>query len=222
MSIAWFVTFRHPSAHPGDEDRRAIAEALAALDGVREALLFTPSATHDPYLDDGPPPPLVIQTTFETIEALEHASCARLPALSDFAGRTSAAVSEQAMLVRRFPVPDAAAISARPCTYLVSYEGEAEDINLWLHYYIAHHPPIMARFPGIRRIEIYSRIDWCSTTGWRRENAMQRNKVVFDSPDALTAALNSPVRHEMRADFKQFPQFTGANTHYPMWTDRVV
>jgi hypothetical protein len=35
---------------------------------------------------------------------------------------------------------------------------------------------------------------------------------------ALTAALNSPVRHEMRADFKQFPPFSGANTHFPMLT----
>jgi hypothetical protein len=45
---------------------------------------------------------------------------------------------------------------------------------------------------------------------------MQRNKVVFDSPDALNAALASPVRHEMRADFKNFPPFSGANLHFPM------
>ena len=36
---------------------------------------------------------------------------------------------------------------------------------------------------------------------------MQRNKVAFDSADALTQALNSPVRHDMRADFKTFPRF---------------
>jgi len=45
---------------------------------------------------------------------------------------------------------------------------------------------------------------------------MQRNKVVFDSPDALNAALASPVRHAMRDDFKQFPPFTGENFHFPM------
>jgi hypothetical protein len=80
----------------------------------------------------------------------------------------------------------------------------------------------MARFPGIRGIEIYSRLDWCSPTGWQRETAMQRNKVVFDSPEALTEALNSPVRHEMRADFRQFPPFTGTNSHFPMWTRKIV
>jgi hypothetical protein len=47
---------------------------------------------------------------------------------------------------------------------------------------------------------------------------MQRNKVVFDSPEALTAALHSPVRHEMRADFNAFPPFSGPVRHYAMAT----
>ena len=42
------------------------------------------------------------------------------------------------------------------------------------------------------------------------------------SPEALTAALNSPVRHEMREDFKHFPPFTGPVTHFPMRTRRVA
>jgi hypothetical protein len=50
---------------------------------------------------------------------------------------------------------------------------------------------------------------------------MQRNKVVFDSPEALTAALNSPVRHEMRAAFARFPPFTGPISHFPMATMSV-
>jgi hypothetical protein len=108
-----------------------------------------------------------------------------------------------------------------PCTYLVAYEGTAQDLNGWLAYYIVSHPPIMARFPGIREIEIYTRIDWCSFLPWPRVDHMQRNKVVFDSPAALTAALNSPVRHEMRADFAKFPPFTGPNTHFPLATRTV-
>jgi len=40
----------------------------------------------------------------------------------------------------------------------------------------------------------------------------------LDSADALTQALNSPVRHELRACFKTFPPFTGAITHYAMAT----
>jgi len=125
------------------------------------------------------------------------------------------------MLTRVFPVPDPQFRTGRgtlPCTYLVAYEGAAQDLNLWLSHYIAHHPPIMARFPGIREIEIYTRLDWCGFLPGRRVDYMQRNKVVFDDAAALTAALNSPVRHEMRADFKNFPPFTGRNSHYPMAT----
>jgi hypothetical protein len=79
----------------------------------------------------------------------------------------------------------------------------------------------MAKFPNIRQIEICSRVDWTSALPYPRDNQMQRNKVVFDSQAALTAALNSPVRHEMRADFKEFPPFSGGNTHFPMLTLEV-
>jgi uncharacterized protein (TIGR02118 family) len=129
------------------------------------------------------------------------------------------------MLTRHFPVPDAVfrTPAGQPhCTYLVAYEGEAADTNVWLSYYIAHHPPIMARFPGIRAIEISTRLDWCGFLPYPRVEFLQRNKVVFDSAEALTAALNSPVRHEMRADFKNFPPFSGGNTHFPMLTRTVT
>jgi hypothetical protein len=225
MTVSWFATFRHPAATLGDADRNRLSGMLRNLSGVAEALIHTPARSHDPYLDDGPPPPLVVQLKFATIEAMEVALRGDISALALLETLRGAEISEQAMLTRVFPVPDAGDVMnevTERCTYLVAYEGEATDMNAWLSHYIAHHPPIMARFPGIRAIEIYSRIDWCSATGWQRDNAMQRNKVVFDSPDALTSALNSPVRHEMRADYAQFPPFTGRVTHFPLWTRRAV
>lgn len=42
---------------------------------------------------------------------------------------------------------------------------------------------------------------------------------MFDSPEAITRAMNSSVRHEMRADFEKFPPFEGSNIHHPMWAD---
>jgi uncharacterized protein (TIGR02118 family) len=165
---------------------------------------------------------LGLQLDFADIANLEAAVAptGHLQALASLI--SGAEVAQQAMLTRRFPVPDPTFPVPEPhCTYLVSYEGEAEDANVWLAYYIAHHPPIMARFPGIREIEICTRIDSCGFLPFRRVNYLQRNKVVFDSPEALTAALNSPVRHEMRADFKKFPPYTGANTHFPMLTRTV-
>ena len=42
-----------------------------------------------------------------------------------------------------------------------------------------------------------------------RGRYLQRNKVAFDSRAALEAALASPVRSEMRADFAAFPPYRG-------------
>jgi hypothetical protein len=232
MSVCWFAQFRHP-ADPGlrmsDADVAWLVRFLAATPGLQQALIHTPSSTSDPYLDDGPPPQLALQLYFHDIARLEAAVAAdghfqglavpgALPSLD------AAGVTQQAMLVRRYPVPDAifrTPPGELPCTYLVAYEGEADDLVAWLSFYISDHPPIMARFPGIRQIEIYTCIDWCGGLPWQRVQHMQRNKVVFDSQVALTAALNSPVRHEMRASFARFPPFTGPITHFPMATTVV-
>jgi hypothetical protein len=223
MRLCWFANFRGPAIDATTE--AALADFLRATPGAGEILIHTSASTHDPYLDDCPPPSLALQIYFDDIAALEAACAAHghlqaLPALLP----SPAAATQQAMLARAFPVPDASFRTpedARPCTYLVAYEGQAENLNAWLDYYITSHPPIMARFPGIRQIEICTRIDWITHLPFPTVSHMQRNKVVFDDQAGLTAALNSPVRHEMRADFAHFPPFSGPNSHYPMHTRKV-
>ncbi len=124
------------------------------------------------------------------------------------------------MLTQRVPGADArlrTAAGALPCTYLVDYPGQADDTNEWLAYYIAHHPQIMARFPGHPRDRDLYPDRLVRLLPWQRVEHLQRNKGVFDSPAALTAALNSPVRHEMRADFNRFPPYRGAQPPLPRW-----
>lgn len=167
---------------------------------------YTPSKASDPYLDDGAPPSSVVQLYFDS-----------LPQLERFArGNEKLKCKAQAMAVRAFDVPEP---GIGLCTYLVAYAGPAEDEEAWHAHYLAHHPPIMARLPGIRELEVYTPLQWVCPPGWRRLSAMQRNKVAFDNPEALTAALNSPVRHEMRADYAQLPRFSGAVTHFAMRTE---
>jgi len=128
---------------------------------------------------------------------------------------------QQAMVARSFSVPQPnfqTPSRELPCTYLVHYPGKAEDLNLWLAHYYAYHAPLMTRFPGIREVEVATRLDWVGFLPFPRANYMQRNKVVFDNAAALTAALNSPIRHEMRDDFNKFPPYEGSNIHYPMAT----
>ncbi|MGB8436998.1 MAG: hypothetical protein WCE38_22360 [Burkholderiales bacterium] len=229
MPFSYFLFYDHGGraelALSADDRNRFIA-IVGATPGLRRALIYTPETAADPYLDDGLPPPLAAQLDFAEIEALEHAlardghlqELAAPAALPSLAG---AQVTQQAMLMRTFSVPDPVyrtAPGALPCSYLVSYPGPAEDLNEWLSFYIAHHPVPMAKFPGIRELEVQTRIDWCGSLPWPRANAMLRNRVAFDSEVALEAALASPVRHEMRADYKRFPPFSGGNTHHPMAT----
>jgi hypothetical protein len=231
MTFCWFAQFRNPAvpqSRASEGELAWLADLLAATPGLLQALVFTPSSTADPYLDDGPPPQLALQLYFDDIASLEAAAGGHLLGLATqdaLPSMRAANVTQQAMLVRRFAVPDPifrTPPGELPCTYLVAYEGEADDLSAWLAHYIADHPPIMASFPGIRQIEIYTGIDWCGSLPWPCVRHMQRNKVVFDSPAALTAALNSPVRHEMRASFGRFPPFTGPITHFPMATMAVA
>ena len=95
----------------GNDELAWLRRFIAATPGLQQGLIYTPSTTSDPYLDDGPPPLLGLQLYFDDIAALEAALApdgylqglvARdaLPSLAD------AEVTQQAMLVRPIPVPD--------------------------------------------------------------------------------------------------------------------
>ena len=98
------------TAQPGgraysDIDLATIARALPGIPDLSYTHLYTPAAAADPYLDDGAPPPLMLECAFETIEALEAALAAdgALPTLFD------GEMVQQAMLLRRLPGAECAA-----------------------------------------------------------------------------------------------------------------
>jgi hypothetical protein len=232
MRFAYFLFFHDRTAPtmritPAEEAR--VIELVRSTPHLARGLIFTPTQASDPYLNDGPSPQLALELYFDDIAALEDALAPdghlqALAAPNALPSLTRATIQQQAMLSRHYPVPEPNPVKGADdlrCTYLVEYPGQAEDLNAWLWYYICHHPQLMAKFEGIREIEICTRIDWCGFLPWTRANVMQRNKVVFDNPAALQASLNSPVRHAMREDFHKFPPFTGGNLHYPMITREV-
>ncbi|MDO9523923.1 MAG: hypothetical protein Q7J57_00045 [Gemmobacter sp.] len=209
-------------------DLGALRAKVAQVPGLTKAMIFTPEKAQDLYLNDGSSPPLGVQMLFDRITDLE-AACGpegALQVLPSFLPSLSGCeANQQAFVHRTYPVDDATLRTepgALPCSYVVSYAGPAQDMNAWLGHYIAGHPRIMRRFPGIRWIEILTRCDWVTHLPFKIATNMQRNRVMFDSPEALTAALQSPVRHEMRADFHTFPAFEGDNLHFPMATETVV
>jgi hypothetical protein len=222
MNIAFFLTYHdegHPARRAADADVRQFSQVLRDIAGARRVLVFTPEKTSDPFLKDEAAPQLAAELYFDEVAPLERAAArgGALEALVELLPRDH--VTQQAMLVRPFAVPQPQMqADGVPCTYLVGYEGPAEDLNAWLAHYIVNHPPLMARMPGIRELEVCTRIDWCTFLPWRRDPCMQRNKVVFDSVQALTAAVRSPIRREMREDYNSFPPFGGKVFHYPMAT----
>jgi len=224
--LAFFEKPDDPSARVAAQEIGLLRNCLGGLAGLSKAHIYTPAIASDIYTDDGAPPLLGMQLYFERIEDLEAAigPAGALKAFSEGNALPSlrhAKASQQAMLNRSFPVIEEAPVSPTACSFVVHYPGPAEDLNAWLAFYVANHPPLMARFPDVREIEILSRIDWVDAMPWPRVNHIQRNRLLFDSPQALTDALHSPVRHEMRADFAKFPPYEGGNFHYPMLTEVV-
>jgi uncharacterized protein (TIGR02118 family) len=129
------------------------------------------------------------------------------------------------MVARWFPTPDPVfrtPAGELPCSDFIHYPGKAADLNAWLRFYFESHVPLMVRLPGIRAVELFTRLDYVSAMPFPRVDYMQRNKVVFDNVAACSAALQSPMRAEMRADFLRFPKFTDGNRHNPMATRFVV
>jgi len=231
MLISLFMTFDHPAEDRriSSDDLARVIDRLGSVQGLSEALLFTPlerSVAH-PYAKDGAGPALALQLRFADLFACEAAARhGVLPGLAAGEGLASLAGSEathQVMMTRRFPI-DAAEHppgGGTPCSYLVHYPGPAEDLNAWHLHYLQHHPAIMRDFPDVRQIEVFTRVDWVDRLPSRRVEYMQRNKLVFDSPEALSFALTSDVIKRMRADFAQLPPFAGGNKHFPMLTRSV-
>jgi len=229
-----FVHFIHVDCpHHGStilpERLERIRDILRETPRLVRALFYTPAEARDFYTDDGPSPRLALQLYYDRLEDLEAAAAAdgQLQRLANddlWQDLAEYRITHQAMYARPYPVIDSAHApdgDSQPCAYLVHYPGAAEDFNAWLNHYLDHHPQIMKDFPRIREIEIYTRLGWREALPWQRVDFMQRNRLIFDSPAALEAALNGEVRHRMRADFEAFPPFTGENIHYPMLKEEL-
>jgi uncharacterized protein (TIGR02118 family) len=233
MRFAYLLFYDNPKGEHlavDPDELAAVRDIVRQTPGLSDGLIFTPESAEDLFNHDGVSPPFGLQLHFDDLGALESAvgPSGHLQALGAgglLKSLAGARATEQAMLVRPFPVDDPAVgtpAGKLPCSYVVHYPGPAQDLNAWMSHYIAGHPPIMRKFPGIRSIEILSRIDWCGgLQGAERVAHIQRNRILFDSARALEAALQSPVRHEMRADFHTFPPFEGGNFHFPMATETV-
>ncbi len=231
MTISCFLTY-WGEARDGDAVFEAYrggpASFLAAAPDALSVELYAPASVTDPLLGGDEPPLVVAQLRFATLAGAERAlaSPAVSRALDEFQEMPVANWHATVEILRGQVHPEAGESDGDstvvPVTYLVEYQRPADDEAAFIDYYCAHHPPIMAELPGIRRLEIYTPVDWSNPLALDRADDMLKCDVSFDSTDALTAALHSDVRHRLRRDYDAFPPFSGRVGHYPMRRVRVM
>jgi len=230
MAISCFLTYWGEA-----QDTDAVFEAYFAgpasfLAEAPEALsveLYAPASAADPMLGGDVPPLLVAQLRFATLATAERAlaSAAVSRALDEFQDIPVSNWHADIELMQGRVHPEAGESTGDtttvPVTYLVEYCRPAEDETAFIDYYRANHPPIMAELPNIRRLEIYTPVDWSNPLALERADHMLMCDCSFDDVDALTAALHSDVRHRLREDYVTFPPFTGRVGHHPMRRVRI-
>ena len=195
--------------------------ALAALPQLRCADIYTPArgSAKDPYNHETLFPALLLMLDFKSRNALADAVSSG--AIAKALGKLPDGISATgAAFERRFyPVGTGTAPAPleAPFSYVVRYQRPAEDEKAFIANYLATHPLTQGALPGIKAIMCYLPIDEIGPSGpLTSANYMIGNEVVFDDLAAFNVAMASPVREELRAHFREFPPFSGANTHFPM------
>jgi uncharacterized protein (TIGR02118 family) len=74
-------------------------------------------------------------------------------------------------------------------SYFVRYEAVPADPAEFLRYYREHHAPILARFPGIRRIILHSPAAWNDRFPVHPDRFLLLAQMEFDSQEDLDRAL---------------------------------
>ncbi len=231
MTISCFLTYwgEAQDADAVFESYRAgPAPYLAEAPGALSFELYVADGATDPFLAGDTPPLLVAQLRFATLVEAERAlaSAAVARALDEFQDMPVSNWQATIEIMRGQVHPEAGEASGDtttvPIIYLVEYQRPADDEAAFIDYYCANHPPILAELPEIRRLEIYTPVEWSNPLALDRADTMLICDVSFDSAEALTAALHSEVRQRLRDDYNLFPPFSGRVGHYPMRRFRIT
>ena len=215
MTIVCEIAFVAP--RPAPPVVAPSVELIREWAGLPELLfldLYTPvtgSAT-DPLVDDGAAPACLAKLGVPSLDVLDHV--VRVERFG--AALADGILTCTAMRRSEHAVAGAASPLVAPFSYLVRYHRPAEDEAAFVRHYLDTHPLLLARLPRIRNVMCYVPLAWRHPAGFPGADYMLGNEVVFDHNEDFNAAMASPLRHELRAHFHQFPPFSGRNTHYPM------
>lgn len=225
--LTWFCVWVADQVLPlAPYERNALRALVNGCPGTQAAHVMLPTSADDPFYPDREgSPSLVVQLDFFHPCVLEQhlgpggylAPLADPDFLPSLAG---AQATQQGMLARYYPVaePGIRSAHAESVSYWVEYAGPAANPNKWHEAYTRRHPLLLSQFPGIRAIEIYTPAALVCGLPLPERPCLQRNKTVFDSAQAMSHAMQTPVRGLLRQDFHRLPPFEGAALHFPFET----
>jgi hypothetical protein len=218
----------------GDEaEQPALSRWLAAVASVRWLALprlrsldiYEPASekSHDPYNHQESNPLLIAILEFEAEAALQQAMNAAsfTDVLEALPASFEATVNAFERVFYGWDGGETANVLTAPISYVVRYHRPAEDEAAFIENYVSSHPPTQAKLPGIRSIMCYFPRPDLACSKWPGLNYLIGNEVVFDSVDDFNGAMQSPVREELREHFREFPPFSGRNSHFLMQRRRL-
>lgn len=107
-------------------------------------------------------------------------------------------------------------------SYFVRYEISPRDPQAFLEHYRNVHVPILARWPGMRRVVLHTGVVAANDRFPVRQGAaFLLAQLEFESQADMEAALASPQRGEAREDFEAFPPYEGTVTHQAMFSEEA-
>jgi len=106
-------------------------------------------------------------------------------------------------------------------SYFVRYDIAVDDLEAFLRRYREMHVPMVARWPGLRRMTMHTPVAWQDPVPVNRGKAVLMAQLEFDSEAAMNKAFASPERVAAREDFKRFMTFEGTVTHQAMKSEEV-
>jgi uncharacterized protein (TIGR02118 family) len=106
-------------------------------------------------------------------------------------------------------------------SYFVRYDISAPDVKGFVERYKKIHVPMVASWPGLRRMIVHTPVDWQDPFPVNRGRAVLLAQLEFESEEAMNRAFASPERAAAREDFKRFMTFEGTVTHQAMASEEV-
>ncbi len=106
-------------------------------------------------------------------------------------------------------------------SYFVRYDIEPADLEAFMRYYREKHVPLVACWPGLKRMVLHTPAQWNDTFPVNRGRTVLLAQLEFDDRASLERAFASPERAAARQDFKRFPPYEGTVTHQAMASEEV-